>query len=444
MKIFIIGNGGRENTIAWKIFNSDSFTENNGKLYCTLGNPGIDVFAEPVSISPEDITALKEFAVTEKIDFTFVGPEVVLSQGIVDVFEKSGLMIFGPTKKAAEIESSKIFAKSLMTKNHIPTADYKSFSSNEYDKAFEFLNDCAYPVVIKADGLAAGKGVIIANDKDIAEQTLKDFTAGNSLSTAGLNFIIEEYLEGDEISVFVICDGSTYIILPFSQDHKRILENDKGKNTGGMGAVAPILKYMNESLIEKIKTKIIDPVLKAMKDEGRVYKGCLYCGLIIANNEPYVIEFNCRFGDPETQAVLPLIKSDFLEMLIASAEGGIKNYSLEIDNKYVCCVVLVSKGYPEIYETGKLIKGLEEAETINCLIFHSGTEFDNHRNVISSGGRVMSVVGISNDSMEDAANISYRNAEKINFENKYLRRDIGHRQLATLSTSSNKNKEFAD
>jgi len=429
MKILLIGNGGRENALAWKIFNSKSFRNSNSKLYNTLGNPGIDKIAETVGIGPSNIGLLKKFAMEEKIDFTVVGPEVALSKGIVDEFEKNDLRIFGPSKKAAEIESSKIFAKDLMFRNKIPTAKYRSFSKDELNEAQRFLGDCSYPIVFKADGLAAGKGVVIALDPSESERILKDFSEVSSINDSFLNFLIEEYLEGEEVSVFAVADGHDYLVLPFSQDHKKIYEGDKGKNTGGMGAIAPIKKFTGENLMDKIKSNIIEPVLKAMEEEGRAYKGCLYCGLIIVNDEPFVIEFNSRFGDPETQAVLPLINSDFLEMLIASSEGRIKNYTFEVVDEYTCCVVLSSKGYPDKFEVGKEIKGLEEVGE-NCLIFHSGTKFDERRkNILSTGGRVLSVVGVSKKSLEDAANIAYENVERINFENKYFRRDIGFRQM---------------
>jgi len=436
MKILLIGNGGRESAIAWKIFYSKSFKDSGSKLYNTLGNPGIDKFAESVEINPSDISSLKKFSVEEKIDFTVVGPEVPLSKGIVDEFEKNDLKIFGPSKKAAEIESSKIFAKDLMFRNNIPTAKYRSFSKDELGEVQKYLKDLSYPIVFKADGLAAGKGVIIAHDLIEIEQTIKEFSEGSSLNNEGFKFIIEEYLEGEEVSVFAITDGDDYLMLPFSQDHKKVFEGEKGKNTGGMGAIAPVKKFENEYLMEKIKSKIIEPVLRAMKAEGRVYKGCLYCGLMIVNDEPVIIEFNSRFGDPETQAVLPLIKSDFLEMLLASAEGSINNYCLEVSDEYTCCVVLASKGYPDKFNVGEEIKGLENVLK-NCLIFHSGTRFDKERkNILSTGGRVLSVVGVSKKSLEDAANIAYENVERINFENKYFRKDIGFRQIQVFKNKS--------
>lgn len=419
MKILLVGNGGRENAMAWKIYNSKSFTGTESKMYVTIGNPGINKFASPVSIKSTETKSLAEFALKENIDFTVVGPEIPLSMGIVNEFEELGLKIFGPTKEAAEIESSKIFAKGLMIENNIPTAKYKIFSKENLTAANDFLNECVYPVVIKADGLAAGKGVVIINGKDEFESAITELKSSE--------FIIEEFLEGEEVSVFAVTDGDDYAVLPFSQDHKKILDGETGKNTGGMGAVAPVKKFMRTELEEKIKNKIIEPTLKALKNNGREFKGCLYVGLMIVNDEPFVIEYNCRFGDPETQAVLPLIESDFLQLLLASANKEIKNYNFSANKNFACCVVLASEGYPDKYETGKIISGLDKIE-YNSLVFQSGTKSEDGK-ILSDGGRVLSVVGISEKSLEDAVKNAYESADRISFENKYFRRDIGFRQL---------------
>lgn len=423
MKILLVGNGGRENAMAWKIYNSKSFTDTESKMYVTIGNPGINKFAEPVSIKPDETKSLIEFALREKIDFTVVGPEIPLSKGIVNEFEKQGLKIFGPTKEAAEIESSKIFSKGLMIENNIPTAKYKNFSKENLTAANVFLNECVYPVVIKADGLAAGKGVVIINSKDEFESAVTELKSSE--------FIIEEFLDGEEVSVFAVTAGEDYIILPFSQDHKKIFEGETGKNTGGMGAVAPVKKFMRTELEENIKNRVIEPTLKALKNKGREFKGCLYIGLMIVDDEPFVIEYNCRFGDPETQAVLPLIESDFLQLLLASANKEIKNYNFSANKNFACCVVLASEGYPDKYETGKIIYGTEKPES-NSLVFQSGTKSEDN-NIITDGGRVLSVVGISDKSLEDAVKNAYENVDKISFENKYFRKDIGFRQLKVKS-----------
>jgi len=425
VKILLIGSGGRENAIAEKIFESESFKKQSSKMYCAPGNPGINKFAEPVDIKQTDVDLLLKFAVSNEIDFTIVGPEVPLAAGIVNKFEDNGLNIFGPRKEAAEIESSKVFSKNLMQQNNIPTAKFKIFSKEDLIGALSFLKGCRFPLVIKADGLAAGKGVIIAANFNEAEKTIKEFCGEDLFGDAGTNFVIEDFLKGEEVSVFVITDGSEYVMLPFSQDHKKIFDGDKGKNTGGMGAVAPVKKFMTNELNEKIRKQVIEPVLKVMKDEGREFKGCLYCGLMIVDEMPYVIEFNCRFGDPETQAVLPLIESDFLQLLIASSDNSIKNYKLILNNKYSCCVVMSSGGYPDEYVAGKLITGLDEAAK-TTFVAHSGTRYDdNNEEVLSNGGRVLSVVGVSDISAEDAVRVSYEGVKKISFEGMHYRKDIG-------------------
>lgn len=428
MKILLIGNGGRENALAWKISESPSFKKLSGKIYCTKGNPGINNFAESIDISPTEIDLLVDFAVKEKINFCVVGPEVPLSMGIVNRFEKKGILIFGPTKEAAEIESSKVFAKNMMLRSGIPTAKFHAFSLTEAEKVFEFLKGTSYPAVIKADGLAAGKGVVIAESESDAIKVVKDFSMSNTMGEASRNFVIEEFLDGEEVSVFVITDGTGYVILPFSQDHKKILEDDKGKNTGGMGAIAPLKKFMTPDIESKIRIRIVEPVLKALREDGRTFKGCLYCGLMICENDPYVIEFNCRLGDPETQAVLPLIESDFLEMLMSSAKGKIVS-EVKFSSDYTCCVVISSGGYPDKYETGKVISGLENGNG-SGLIFQSGTKYGKDTpEVLSSGGRVLSIVGISKDSLKEAVKNAYEIVAKIKFENMYFRKDIGKKQL---------------
>lgn len=433
MKIFLIGNGGRENALAYGIYNSSSFKKNNSVLYSTIGSPGLNKISIPVDIKPTDLNALVNFALNEKIDFTVVGPEIPLSMGIVDEFEKKGLKIFGPSKTASEIESSKAFAKDLMNKYGIPTAGYKIFDERNKNDIDEFISKSDYPLVIKADGLAAGKGVLIVNDVEEARMAVKEITEDKIFGDSGNKIIIEEYLEGFELSLFVITDGNDFILLPYSQDHKKIGEGDTGKNTGGMGAYAPANELINENISDDIIRKIVEPTLSGMKESGRLYKGCLYCGLMITKDyKPYVIEFNCRFGDPETQAVVPLIKSDFLEMLIASSDGKMKEYKPEFYNEYACCVILSSKGYPDKYETGKVINGLED-NLNGGIVFHSGTKQSGTGEAVTNGGRVLSVVSLSSTSMKDAIEKCYINVGKINFENKYFRRDIGSKYFDILT-----------
>ncbi|MCX6157941.1 MAG: phosphoribosylamine--glycine ligase [Ignavibacteriota bacterium] len=427
MNILIVGNGGREHTIAWKIFNSLSFKESNSKLFCTTGNPGINEIAEPIGIKPDEIDLLLKFAKDNNVDFTVVGPEVPLSLGIADVFKGNGLTIFGPSRLASEIETSKVFSKDFMARNNIPTAKYRVFDDNNYPEVQEYLSNVIFPIVIKADGLAAGKGVYIARDIQDSMTFINDIHNNLIFGTSGLRFVIEEYLTGFEVSVFVITDGTDFKILPFAQDFKKIGEGDTGKNTGGMGSFAPANFLVNDETYDKITKRVIIPTLNNMRKEGREFKGCLYCGLMIVKEndgyQTYVIEFNCRFGDPETQSVLPLIKSDFLQLLIASSGDKINQYNLEVNDLYSLCVVAASGGYPDKHTTGYVVEGLDKAGT-ECLVFHSGTK-ESDNNVVTNGGRVLSVVGVSDLSFKDARDKVYSNIEKITFENMYFRKDIG-------------------
>jgi phosphoribosylamine--glycine ligase len=420
MKVLVIGSGGREHALVWKIKQSPKI----GKIYCAPGNAGINSIAEAVNIKADDVKRLLNFAKDNKIDFTVVGPEQPLALGIVDEFVKEGLKIFGPSQNAAKLETSKNFAKDFMKKYGIPTAKYESFTAETKSNAVLFAEKVNYPVVVKADGLAAGKGVVICNNLSELNETFSEFFEKRIFGKSGDSAVLEEYLTGKEASVFVICDGTDYVVLPPAQDHKKISDGEQGKNTGGMGSYAPAENIVTGEILEKVKYRIIEPVLRYMKQEGNPYNGCLYCGLMIdSNNDPFVIEFNARFGDPETQVVIPLINSDFLEMLLASAEGTISQYKLEISKSYYCSVVLASKGYPDKYETGKEIKGLNKV-TGNCIVFHAGTKTEGDR-VLSSGGRVLNVVGFSDNSLKDAIDTAYINAELIDFENKYYRKDIG-------------------
>jgi len=426
MKIFVIGSGGREHTIIWKLIQSPKAN----KIYCTTGNAGIDEIAEPVDIKADDISSLVKFAKENKIDFTVVGPEVPLSLGITDEFEKEGIKIFGPSKYAAQLESSKVFAKEFMKKHNIPTAKFKKFGIEDKEKVINYLASPKYPIVIKADGLASGKGVVICENINSAKETIKEFFDNKIFGTACESIVIEEFLTGQEASVFAISDGTDYVVLPAAQDYKKILDGEKGKNTGGMGSFAPASKLVTDEVLDKVKIKVIEPVFKYMKDEGHEFKGCLYCGLMIdESGEPFVIEFNVRFGDPEAQVVLPLIESDFLNLLLASAEGNLKNYRLKTIDEHYCLVVLASNGYPDKYESGKEISGLD-AITENCIVFHAGTKKKPDGRIVSSGGRVLNVVGFSDENLKSAIDAAYKNVNLINFENKYYRTDIGLKGLS--------------
>ncbi|MCI0449255.1 MAG: phosphoribosylamine--glycine ligase [Chlorobi bacterium] len=424
MKVLVIGSGGREHAIVWKLKQSPNVSE----LYCAPGNAGINLIANEVKIKAEDNAALLDFVKSSGVDFTVVGPEVPLELGIVDEFSKNGLKIFGASKSASRLENSKVFAKDFMKKYGIPTAKFETFNSGEAEKVFGFLKSTKCPIVIKADGLAAGKGVVICQNEEEAAKAITDFFGNRIFGAAGEKIVIEEFLRGNEASVFAICDGENYIVLPPAQDHKKIGDGETGKNTGGMGSFAPAKKAVSEDILNKIKQRIIEPVLGNMKSEGNEFKGCLYCGLMIdESGNPVVVEFNTRFGDPEAQVVLPLVKSDFFELLYASQGGSLNNYKLEITSDYYNCVVLASKGYPDKYETGKEITGLDEVSS-DCIVFHAGTKSDAGR-VLTSGGRVLNIVGKSGKDLKSAIEASYKNAEVINFENKYYRRDIGQKGL---------------
>jgi phosphoribosylamine--glycine ligase len=431
MKILLVGNGGREHAIAWKICNSPSFNKSLDKIYCTIPNPGIAEICEKTELKPDDINELLNFAISNKIDLTVVGPEIPLSLGITDEFVKNRLKIFGPSKAAAELETSKIFAKDFMSSNGIPTAKYKVFDRSNYPSVKEFLNIISYPAVIKADGLAAGKGVYIAKNIEDARNFIDEITVVKIFGSSGEKFIIEEFLDGFELSVFAITDGRDYIILPAAQDHKKIGEGDTGKNTGGMGSYSPADSLIDEETFGKIRSKVIDPTIKGMAESGCMYKGCLYCGLMMVKSskgyEPYVIEYNCRFGDPEAQSVLPLIKSDFLELLFASAEDRIGSYKLETENLYAGCIVASSGGYPDNYETGEIIYGLELNER-NTIIFHAGTKFaEDGQTLLTSGGRVLNITGFSEISVSDALKNAYKRLGQIKFDKMYYRKDIGYK-----------------
>lgn len=424
MRVLVVGSGGREHAICWKIKQSTLLT----RLYSAPGNVGISEIADCVDIKPDECERLLEFAISEKIDLTVIGPEQSLVKGVVDKFRGYGLKIFGPTMFASQLESSKIFAKGFMTRYGIPTADYRVFRSSERKEIEKYINNSDYPIVIKADGLAAGKGVVIADDVSTAEATLVNFMDKKIFGESGEKIVIEKYLKGQEASVFAISDGEYYIILPPSQDHKKIREGETGKNTGGMGSYAPANKIVCQDVMEKVRSRIIEPVIRNIKNEGTEFTGCLYAGLMInEKKDPYVIEFNTRFGDPETQSVLPLIKSDFLELLLLASEGKLREYKHEFSDLHACTVVLASEGYPDNYITGFEIEGLNNI-TQGCVVFHAGTKLKNGK-VVSSGGRVLNVTGISEKNLSEAIDIAYRNCELINFRNKYYRKDIGKKGL---------------
>ncbi|WP_129407992.1 phosphoribosylamine--glycine ligase [Marinitoga lauensis] len=411
MKVAVIGNGGREQAIAWKL----SHNSNIEKIYCIPGNGGTALENKCENINLNNINDMVEFAKKENIELTIVGLEKYLVEGIVDVFQKNNLKIIGPDKKASLLEGSKVYAKNFAIKYGIQTAKYNSFDN--FEEALKYIKNIEFPAVIKADGLAAGKGVVIAKDLQDAENTLNDFMNNDIFSGAGKKVIIEEFLEGYEMSVFVLIDGENYKIFQTAKDHKKILEGEKGLNTGGMGAVSPH-PMLNDELMKKIKEKIVEPTMLGIKREQLNYNGILFIGLMIQNNEPYLLEYNVRFGDPETQAILPLLETDLFEIFYALSERKLDEIEIKWKDKKSCCVVLAAKGYPVKYEKGNEIK----LDT-NALVFHAGTKLENGK-LLTNGGRVLSIVE-TGKTLEEARNKAYNEIEKIKFKDKYYRKDIG-------------------
>ncbi|MBM4158298.1 MAG: phosphoribosylamine--glycine ligase [Ignavibacteria bacterium] len=414
MKVLIIGDGGREHTIAWKLHNNPKVT----KIFSACGNGGIHSISRMTGIKSNDIENLKNFALKEKIDLTIVGPEEPLVQGIVDEFEKCNLRIFGPVQSAARLEGSKIFAKNFMKKYNIPTADFVVFDNFDYAKSYIEVNE-RYPVVIKADGLAAGKGVIIAKNRSEAIKAVEDMLTYKKFGEAGKKIIIEEFLAGFENSILCFVDGNVILPMVSAKDFKKIGEGDTGLNTGGMGAISPN-PYMSAEDEKECSEKILIPVLNALKNEGINYKGILYFGLIKTHNSIKVLEFNCRFGDPETQVVLPRLKTDFLDVINAVIDGKLSEIKIEWSDDAFLTVVAASDGYPEYYEKGYLISGLENIK--DSIVFHSGTKLENGK-FFTNGGRVLSVTGFGKNIYE-ARNMAYSDMEKVLFGNKYFRKDI--------------------
>jgi phosphoribosylamine--glycine ligase len=432
MKILIIGSGGREHALAWKIRQSPLVT----KVYCAPGNPGIGEIADLVPHKPQEIEGLLKFAIEQGIDLTVVGPEQPLVEGIADAFEEKGLAMFGPSKAAARIEGSKVFAKEFMKAHDIPTAEFRSFDSSRRFDAERYIDEMPVPVVIKADGLAAGKGVVVCETKEGALEALAAMMDKKIFGEAGTTVVIEEFLVGEEASVLAITDGTDFLILPPAQDHKRILDGEQGKNTGGMGAFAPA-PAVDAEMLETIKRSIIRPALLGMKKDGRPFKGCLYAGLMITETGPKVVEFNCRFGDPETQVILPLLENDIVELLMGAVSGKLSGASIRLKESVAVCVVVGSGGYPGRYATGMPILGLDRAaEEPDVVIFHSGTALDKGQ-VVTSGGRVVGVTAFgAGQTGEATVDRAYRAVRKITFDGAYYRSDIGRKAVARLKKIS--------
>ena len=423
MKVLVVGNGGREHALAWKIKQSPLVK----KLYVARGNAGIWQIAEKVDISPTDIPNLVKFAKEEGIDLTVVGPEQPLSEGIVDAFEEAGLKIFGHRKNAAILEASKVFAKNFMKKYGVPTAFYETFD-NEKD-AIDFVKKMGTPIVIKADGLAAGKGVIIAKTEEEAVQTIKDMFAGK-FGEASKRIVIEEFLEGEEASYIAMVRGEKLVPMATSQDHKRVFDNDEGPNTGGMGAYSPT-PVITPDIEKEILEKIMYPTLKGMKEEGREMCGFLYAGLMIGPKGINVLEFNVRMGDPETQPIMRRLETDLVEHILDILDGKIDEVKPKWSNKWSIGVVMASKGYPGSYEKGKVITGIEEAEKDpDIVVFHAGTDIKDGK-LVTAGGRVLTVTAVGNNLLEAKEKV-YKAVEKIHFEGAHYRKDIGDKGIRIL------------
>ena len=422
--ILIVGSGGREHAFTWKASQSDLVE----KIFVAPGNAGtsLEPKAENIDISATDIDALVSFSKKENIDLVIVGPEDPLVNGITDEFKKVGINCFGPGSSGAQLEGSKDFAKAFMKRHNIPTASYQSFA--DANEAKKYIQENELPQVIKADGLAAGKGVVIVEDYESASKTIDEFISETKYGDAGRKIIIEDFLKGQELSYIVMVNGTEYLPLATSQDHKTIGEGDIGLNTGGMGAYSPV-PFVNDELDIRIKKEVIEPTVRGLADDGIAFRGFLYAGLMIDSNlNPKVLEYNCRFGDPETQPIMLRLKSDLIDMIQTCFSGDVSNYEIEWDKKTAMGVVMSSKGYPESYETSKEISGLDAlSEKDNIKVFHSGTLLESN-NILTNGGRVLCVTALGEDLSESHKN-AYSAVKQINWDGKYYRKDIGFRVM---------------
>ena len=414
MRILVVGGGGREHAICWKL-NNESNVE---KIYCAPGNAGISNVAECIDIGDSDIENLLKFAKENQIDLTIVGPEIPLVAGIVDAFEKEGLKIFGPNKECAQLEGSKAFSKDFMIRHNLPTAKYKEYTN--LDEAISEIDSFGYPVVIKADGLAAGKGVVIPENREDAITTLKEMMSDHKFGNAGDKIVVEEFLNGIETSILAFVDNDTIVPMVSSKDHKKVFEGEAGLNTGGMGTFSPSEIYTDE-LAKEVQEKILDKTLEGFKKDNLNYKGILFVGLMITEDGPKILEYNVRFGDPETQSVLFRLDTDLNKIISAILDNNLKNIEINYSKEEAICVMLTSGGYPESYEKGKVISGLENLDS-DIVVFHSGTKFDNG-NIVTNGGRVIGITA-KGKTVKEAGEKVYENIKKINFEGMHYRKDI--------------------
>ena len=414
MKILVVGGGGREHAICWKL----SKEANVDKIYCAPGNAGISNVAQCIDIQDSDIENLLKFAKENKIDLTIVGPEIPLVAGIVDKFEKEGLKIFGPNKKCAQLEGSKSFSKDFMIRHNLPTAKYKEYT--DLDEAISEIDSFGYPVVIKADGLAAGKGVVIPENREDAITTLKEMMSDKKFGNAGDKIVVEEFLTGIETSILAFVDNDTIVPMVSSKDHKKVFEGETGLNTGGMGTFSPSEIY-TEKLAKEVQEKILDKTLEGFKKDNLNYKGILFVGLMITEDGPKILEYNVRFGDPETQSVLFRLDTDLNKIISEILNNNLKNIEINYSKEEAICVMLTSGGYPENYEKGKVISGLENLDS-DIVVFHSGTKFDNE-NIVTNGGRVIGITA-KGKTVKEAGEKVYENIKKINFEKMHYIKDI--------------------
>lgn len=422
MNVLLIGSGGREHAIAQAISKSPELT----KFFVVPGNPGIENIAELVNLNIQNHEEIIEFCKSNNIELVVVGPEQPLADGIADSLSAASIPCFGPTKYSAQLESSKDFAKEFMLQAEIPTAKFQTFSKDQSGDAHRYIDKQTPPIVLKADGLAAGKGVIIPTTINDAHKSIDEMFAGQ-FGQSGEKVVIEEFMEGQEASILAISDGTDFVTLASSQDHKRALDDDKGPNTGGMGAYAPA-KIVTQEVEERIISRIINPAIQKMKSDGHPFVGCLYAGLMINNGEPKVVEFNVRLGDPEAQAVLSVFDGDFLKLIYSAAKGAIDKSSMKSkENGHSCCLILASEGYPGKYEKGHEITGIREAERMNAIVYHANTKKEESK-LLTNGGRVLGVTGLGQN-LQEAIDNAYKAAEKIEYKNKYYRKDIGQKGL---------------